>query len=243
MEIKRKPLHRKIKSWEEILPKPYIKELLKYKHLLEFKEEYKKYLECFEPVKDISLDWHLYYEKPINYFPESLNKISDISKIKSAPDNEKYTLLTELKYLFYYILSIVNYKTHINVLYRDAKNGNNDSLFKLIKIDPSIICTEFVKIRIQKAEIDNDHYFFTKLSSTLKKHNKIYSKDKYAIAVIVGTLMYIIGKQNRKCKLSFLQICDFLCDNKFTENVLDYNDLSKSVRKFLKIRKKDLEAK
>ena len=66
------------------------------------------------------------------------------------------------------LIAIRNYKMSFQDLIDKAKSGNNDYLFKAIRIDKTVITEEWVKDKIKEATYTGKLSFFDKLSHAIK---------------------------------------------------------------------------
>ena len=86
------------------------------------------------------------------------------------------------------ILSIMLFHRTLNALVDEVRDGNDDSFFKAVRIDRSIITCPTFTLRISDAEIRNDKKFFIHLRSSLKgpsqKHWEAYKDLRYALFIL-----------------------------------------------------------
>ncbi len=61
------------------------------------------------------------------------------------------------------------FKKPLHVVLKEAKNGNDQSLFKLIESDKSRLSESFVRERIQRAQAEEDTGFFYHLGEAVKR--------------------------------------------------------------------------
>lgn len=64
-------------------------------------------------------------------------------------------------------ISRVNYKESIHSLYKKAKEGDEESLFKIVKIDKTVMLTEWAKELIKEKQHNADWEFFKKLGKKI----------------------------------------------------------------------------
>jgi hypothetical protein len=86
------------------------------------------------------------------------------------------------------ILGIMIYHQTIQDMVQDVKNGLDDALFKIIRIDRSAISTPTIAARIARAELQQDKVFFIRLRNALKgpsqKHWESYKDLRYALFIL-----------------------------------------------------------
>ena len=86
------------------------------------------------------------------------------------------------------ILSIMLYQKSLSALIAEAREGDDDSLFKAVRVDRSAMTCPSIAVRISKAQVLDDRRFFEKLRSALKgpsrKHWEIYGDLRYSLAVL-----------------------------------------------------------
>lgn len=86
------------------------------------------------------------------------------------------------------ILSIMLFHRSLNVLVDEARNGNEDSFFKAVRVDRSILACDPFADRLAKAELANDKAFFLHLKSALKgpskKHWEALHDLRYSLAIL-----------------------------------------------------------
>lgn len=86
------------------------------------------------------------------------------------------------------ILSIMLFHCTLNAIVDEVRNGNEDSFFKAVRIDHSIITCPTFALRISRAELKKDKAFFHHLRSALKgpskKHWESYKDLRYALCIL-----------------------------------------------------------
>lgn len=86
------------------------------------------------------------------------------------------------------ILSIMLFHRSLNVLVEEARNGNEDSFFKAVRVDRSILACDPFADRLAKADLANDKTFFLHLKSALKgpskKHWEALHDLRYSLAIL-----------------------------------------------------------
>lgn len=86
------------------------------------------------------------------------------------------------------VLSIMLYQRSMSKLIEEAREGDDEALFKAVRIDRSAIACPTIAARIAKAEVLGEKRFFERLRSALKgpskKHWEAYSDLRYSLAVL-----------------------------------------------------------
>lgn len=86
------------------------------------------------------------------------------------------------------ILSIMLFHRTLDKMVNDVRDGNDESLFKAVRLDRSIVTCPTFAFRIAKAEFKNDKDFFRHLRSALKgpskKHWEAYKDLRYAFFIL-----------------------------------------------------------
>lgn len=99
--------------------------------------------------------------------------------IKNQNDGTKGSFLEKFIQVRAFIIagaSMVIFNKPVNVLFNEARDGKDDSFYKLISLDKGLLTSNWGTFRIRKAILDGDWRFFDKLSLALNK--KPYSKKK-----------------------------------------------------------------
>ena len=86
------------------------------------------------------------------------------------------------------VLSVMIYKQSLSSLIAEAREGNDDSLFKAIRVDRSVVSCPTAALRISKAELLQEKLFFIRLKSALKgpskKYMEAYQGLRYSLVVL-----------------------------------------------------------
>ena len=86
------------------------------------------------------------------------------------------------------IFSLMLYKQSMSALVEEAREGDEDALFKAVRVDRSALACPSIAMRIAKAELLGEKRFFERLRSALKepsrKHWEYYSDLRYSLAVL-----------------------------------------------------------
>ncbi len=73
--------------------------------------------------------------------------------------------------IFFFVtdtISLITNKKSIRQLYHESKKGNDESLFKLIKVDKTLFDHEWLRMRIRRAMHSGDSRFFGELADAIK---------------------------------------------------------------------------
>lgn len=107
-----------------------------------------------------------------------------------GPNNafSKSDLIALLMALQRNVLSIMIYKRSVAALVQEVNDGNDDSLFAAIRIDPTAISCPSIAARISKAVLVRDKRFYGRLRNAMKgltqKHWENYKDLRYSLAVL-----------------------------------------------------------
>jgi hypothetical protein len=86
------------------------------------------------------------------------------------------------------VLSIMIYKRSICTLVQEVNEGNDDSLFAAVRVDPTAMSCPSIAARISKAVLVGDKRFYGRLKSAMKgptqKHWENYKDLRYSLAVL-----------------------------------------------------------
>ncbi len=86
------------------------------------------------------------------------------------------------------ILSIMLFHRTLDKLVDDVRVGSDESFFKAVRLDRSIIICPTFALRMARAELENDKAFFLHLRSALKgpskKHWEAYNDLRYALFML-----------------------------------------------------------
>lgn len=86
------------------------------------------------------------------------------------------------------ILSIMLFHRTLDKLVEDVRAGSDESFFKAVRLDRSIITCPTFALRMARAELENDKAFFLHLRSALKgpskKHWEAYNDLRYALYML-----------------------------------------------------------
>lgn len=113
-------------------------------------------------------------------------------------------LYINIRALVISIASKIGYRKPIDILFDEAKNGNDDAFFKLIALDKGIITTEWASLRIRKATLGGEMIFFNKLGVALNK-KPFTKKRKLRLTVFILFFMEFGFKE-----LTYLERVEFL---------------------------------
>lgn len=102
------------------------------------------------------------------------------------------------------IASRLGYRKPIYILYDEAKNGDDDALFKMVTLDKGIITTDWASLRIRKATLGGELRFFNKLGAALNK--KPFTKKKQLRLAAFVLFFWEFGFK----ELTYLERVEFL---------------------------------
>jgi hypothetical protein len=155
----------------------------------------------------------------------ALYKAKDLRKVTIPRDFEKYLEKIRPALMIRSIIlsgvSLIRTGYPIDVLYREARKGNDEALLKLIEIDKTVISEKWIYKRIYKAQLLNQRWFFRDLGNAIGTI-AVSPKYKYAKTSVVVAILWKFGLWR---KLSFKQISDLLAE--FNIAYLDYDVLRK----------------
>ena len=125
---------------------------------------------------------------------------SELMKLDAHPDYQDWNGGTDQKYgpqhllgvllaLLGSIESLVLYGYYISeLLVQFREGGNDDALFKAIRVDPTIVGAKVVRHRLARAAATNETLFFAKLLAALKgksgKQARYLSKFRFLMQVL-----------------------------------------------------------
>ncbi len=137
-------------------------------------------------------------------------------------------LYLELRTGIALISSLVFFQKPINLLYAEAKDGNDEAFFNLVSLDKSIMAIEWAVERIQKAAITGDKNFFKKLSQALSKDLRSTKRRQIKLATILF-LSWPLGFKD----LDYLERVEFLEAAGFAEEEIPTEDtLRQQIRRW-----------
>ena len=90
-------------------------------------------------------------------------------------------------------------------LYEEARQGNRDSIFKLIQVDKSFVGTDWSMREIKKAQLSGNQKFFNELAKALQKNPFASSKTNLKLCFVL-----VFGWGMGLGKLSNDEILDFV---------------------------------
>ncbi|QPJ65376.1 MAG: hypothetical protein G3M78_08220 [Candidatus Nitrohelix vancouverensis] len=99
--------------------------------------------------------------------------------------------------LLAYLLCPAIHGQRMDVLFSKAKNGDRDSILKLIQIDKSLITAEWSAKEIRKAQMSGDLAYLKKLSKALSKDALVSSKRNVQLTCVL-VLGWELGLKNLK---------------------------------------------
>lgn len=100
--------------------------------------------------------------------------------------------------------SIKLHNRTLSALVSEVREGNDDSLFKAVSIDRSIVACEPVAVRISRAELVGDDTFFVKLGKALQGPSKKYSRYLDDIRFMMYVLREMCPTQLTDAQLALL---------------------------------------
>ena len=127
--------------------------------------------------------------------------------------------LSELRAGAALISSFVFFQKPINLLYAEAKGGNDEAFFNLVSLDKSMMTTDWGVARIRKAEITSDKIFFKKLSKAQTKNLRITKRRQIKLATIIF-LFWPLGFKDS----TYLERVEFLEAAGFTDDEIPSED-------------------
>ncbi len=111
----------------------------------------------------LGLMWHHVFITGVDFMKQSQNRFDILMK----GFHHKRLFRT----IFFFVtdtISLIANKKSIRELYREAKNGDDESLFKLIKVDKTLFDHEWLRVRIRKAMYSGEGKFFRDLAKAIK---------------------------------------------------------------------------
>jgi hypothetical protein len=111
-----------------------------------------------------SLQWHGLMQA-IEHLKANID--SGRKRIQKKFKEEPKVLRRSIFYIWNTI-SLLVHKKNLKLLFKDARKGDDESLFKLIQIDKTLFDHEWLRTRIRKASFFGDWKFFDNLSKAIK---------------------------------------------------------------------------
>lgn len=112
----------------------------------------------------LSLVWHD-LEIRIEKMKKDINKSRDI--IKNKLNIYQKRMIRRSLFSTWNTISLLVNRKSLKQLFTEAKNGNEESLFRLIKVDKTLLDHGWVRTRIRKAVYSGDWGFFKELSEAI----------------------------------------------------------------------------
>jgi len=146
--------------------------------------------------------------------------------------NIKYSTRMIKRHIFYTwdAISLLVNKATLKEIYRKAKEGDDESLFKLIKVDKTVFDFKWVRTRINKAAYSADWEFLDLLGEAIKeeplKHDS--RKDRVDRLFVVIKFFWNIGLY----RLSDSELFDLLISDSICSNLEMYDNFE-SFQKFM----------
>lgn len=86
------------------------------------------------------------------------------------------------------VMSIMLYQRSMSKLVEETREGDDEALFKAVRVDRSAMACPTITARISRAELMGEKRFFERLRSALKgpskKHWEAYSDLRYSLVVL-----------------------------------------------------------
>jgi hypothetical protein len=99
-------------------------------------------------------------------------------------------LIQRIVFTAYEVASTLVNKEMLRTLYQEAREGNDASLFALIRVDKSAFDHEWVRTRIRKALYEGDQRFFESLGEAIKKDPLKHRRWKIELHLILRQFWY-----------------------------------------------------
>lgn len=147
---------------------------------------------------------------------------------RDPEDKRKFTFVA-LMALSKSIDSIRLYGISIDILVKRVKQGNDDALFKLLRIDRSAVSCPTIADRITLAELDNDQTFFQKMRNALSGPPQ-KPKDEYGV---LRYILYLLDEEQELSRLSLEQRYQLFCE-RLQLYPIEGEDPAKSLDQFIR---------
>lgn len=82
-------------------------------------------------------------------------------------DFKKHKDIVDLIMQCYNSVSLLVHKQRFDLLLKEGRNGNEEALFKLLRIDRTVIELEWARIMIRKAQLTGNESFFKKMAKAI----------------------------------------------------------------------------
>jgi hypothetical protein len=99
-------------------------------------------------------------------------------------------LIQRILFTSYEVVSTLVNKKMLRTLYEDAREGDDNSLLALIKVDKSAFDHEWIRRRIRKALYEGDRGFFESLGEAIKKDPLKHRKMRIELHLILWQFWY-----------------------------------------------------
>ncbi len=139
-----------------------------------------------------------------------IHKISiEVLKNEKEPsDREVMKLLNFTLFSAYNTISLVVFGRNIYELIKEGKNGNQDSFFKALQIDRTIIESTWAIKMIRKAQLSGDEKFFKRMAKAIAKQPLTHDKE-FTRAIMIIILFWHLGlnKLTNSERIELLEEC------------------------------------
>jgi hypothetical protein len=99
-------------------------------------------------------------------------------------------LIQRILFTSYEVASTLVNKRMLRTLYEEAREGDDNSLFALIKVDKSAFDHEWIRTRIRKALYEGDKGFFESLGEAIKKDPLMHRRVKIELHLLLWQFWY-----------------------------------------------------
>lgn len=162
-------------SWGDIYELPYLEQLALLFVILGLHKPIMEAVRTDDPQEEV-LSWLVADSRLDRWYEQNESKI-----------NKKY-LLWLVVVLQRNILSIMLYHKSMGALVEDVRNGIEESFFKAVRVDKTVLLCPTFADRLSRAELFGEKEFFTHLRSALKgptkKHMAAIQDLRYSIAML-----------------------------------------------------------
>jgi len=164
-------------SWGEIYGSPFLEQLAALCVILGLHKPILEVAKTDDPQEEV-LNW-LMKDGVLDQWYDANQKIID-----------KKHLVWLLVVLQRNILSIMLYHKSMGALVEEVRKGDEESFFKAIRIDKTVLLCQTFADRLSRAELSGDKDFFIRLRSAIKgptkKHMAAIQDLRYSIAILRG---------------------------------------------------------
>lgn len=136
------------------------------------------------------------------------NEVESLSKQALQKKYSRPSIMIDIMLALFDTVSLLVFEQSLYSLIKDAKNGDEESFFKLLRIDRSIIECEWAKKMIRKAQFRADERFFKEMAKAITK-SPLENDKEYSLAIIVLLLFWRLGmrKLENEEQIELLEEC------------------------------------